>query len=112
MTFNRHLEPDPWLGVSTAPLDAATAYCKQIEGGFPTILHLYDRALSRAINTFNAQLLNHGLQALTASRLAMRHAQKVGVPEVVFSATDSVLARQEAALRATARETVGLAYAY
>jgi hypothetical protein len=112
MTFNQHLEPDPWLGVSTAPLDAATAYCKQIEGGFPTILHLYDRALSRAINTFNAQLLNHGLQALTASRLAMRHAQKVGVPEVVFSATDSVLARQEAALRATARETVGLAYAY
>lgn len=112
MTFNQAPDLDPWLGVSMVPIEAATAYCKQIEGGYPAVLYLYDRALSRAINTFNARLLNHGLQALTVTRLAMRHAQKVGVPEVVFSATDSVLARQEAALSATARETVGLAYAY
>jgi hypothetical protein len=112
MTFNQQSEPGPWLGVSMAPLDAATAYCKQIEGGFPAVLFLYDRALSRAINTFNAQLLNHGLQTLTASRLALRHAQTMGAPELVLSAADSVLARHEAALSATAHETVGLAYAY
>ncbi|HYR26400.1 MAG TPA: hypothetical protein VEQ09_11260 [Aquabacterium sp.] len=112
MTTDPQLSLNLMLGLGMAPLNAAAAYYDQLERGSPHSLHSHDRALSRAVNTLNSQLFSLGLQALTASREAVRHAQEAGVPQAVLSATDTMLAQQEASLRATARKTVRMAYAY
>ncbi|MFW9617558.1 hypothetical protein [Aquabacterium sp.] len=100
------------LGLGLAPLNAASAYCSQLERGSPNSLQTHERAFARALNTMNSQLFSLGLDALNASRDAVRSAGEAGVPEAVVSATDSVLAQQEASLRETARKVVRMAYAY
>ncbi|MEJ5897509.1 hypothetical protein WIT60_11710 [Aquabacterium sp. G14] len=100
------------LGWSAAPLTVANAYFSQLERGSIHSPHSHDRALSRALNTFNTQWFNLGLDAVSASRQAIRQAEDLGLPSALLSATDQVLSQQEASLRATARKVVRMAYAY
>lgn len=112
MTTDPQTSLNLMLDFGMAPLNAAAAYYAQLERGSPNSLYSHDRAFSRAVNTLNSQLFSVGLQALTVSRTAVQNAQEAGLPAAVLSATDSVLAQQEASLRATARKTVRMAYAY
>lgn len=100
------------LGLSVTPLNVANAYFSQLNRGSVHSLQSHDRALSRALNTFNAQWFNLGLDAVNASRDVVRNAEDLCPPNALLSATDDVLAKQEASLRATARKVVHMAYAY
>lgn len=100
------------LGLSVAPLSVANAYLSQLERGSIHSLQSHDRAMSRALNTFNTLWFNLGLDAVSASRNAVRRAEDLGVPNPLLSVTDEVLSQQEASLRATARKVVRIAYAY
>lgn len=100
------------LGLSVAPLSVANAYLSQLERGSIHSLQSHDRAMSRALNTFNTLWFNLGLDAVSASRNAVRRAEDLGVPNPLLSATDEVLSQQEASLRATARKVVHMAYAH
>jgi hypothetical protein len=100
------------LGWSAAPLTVALAYFSQLERGSIHSLQSHDRALSRALNTFNTQCFNLGLDSVNVSRNVVRQAEELGLPSALLSATDEVLSQQEASLRATARKVVRIAYAY
>lgn len=100
------------LGLSVAPLNVANAYLSQLERGSPHSLQSHDRALSRALNTFNTQWFHLGLEVVNASRDAVRRAEHLGLPSAITSVTDQVLSQQEDSLRATARKVVRIAYAY
>ena len=100
------------LGLSAAPLSVANAYLSQLGRGSIHSLQSHDRALSRALNTFNSLWFNLGLDAVSASRNAVRRAEDLGLPNPLLSVTDEVLSQQEASLRATARKVVRIAYAY
>jgi len=99
------------LDLGMAPLNVAAAYCAQLER-CPTTMSSQGRALSRAVNTVNAQLFNLGLQTMAVFQAVVRHARKLGIPESVLSTVDAALAQQEATLLAMARKTVHLAYAH
>lgn len=112
MSRHTHIGLDLVFGLVMAPLDVAAAYLSQLARGSPTSLYAHDRALSRAVNVINARFFSHWLQTLAASRAAVRGAHKIGIPAATLSTADAVLAQQEAILRAKARQTVHLAYAY
>ena len=68
------------LGLSVAPLSVANAYLSQLERGSIHSLQSHDRAMSRALNTFNTLWFNLGLDAVSASRNAVRRAEDWACP--------------------------------
>jgi hypothetical protein len=110
MTLDQQSSLDLALDMGMVPINAVAVYCGELNRGSPFFSH--SRAVSRTINTINSQLFSLGLQAVAMFRAALRNARNIGVPAAVVLATDAALARQEAVLFATARNTVHLAYAY
>ena len=74
MPTDPNVNLNPMLGLSVAPLSVAHAYLSQLERGSIHSLQSHDRAMSRALNTFNTLWFNLGLDAVSASRNAVRRA--------------------------------------
>ena len=100
------------LGMSLAPVHAATAYATHLNRAKPTTLSAYDRAFSRALNSFNQQWLGNGIEVVASARAALSAVQAMAPAFAWAKAPDAALARQESCLRETARKTVHMLYAY